>query len=301
MGTWGITAFENDWAVEWIDSLDQPIGAEAIGRELEYVNSREPNHGCAESAARTLAACELIAMFRGYPIENDPVGVLEFSTDASDLTSLGVGTKACKAILYVQSRSELAELWKEVERFEEWSVYLSDLIDRLQRPPRAIKKVSSRVRKPQPKLGDVIEVALDSGIGYMQFVGNTEDANVVRIYPERVSVPLDQSQLKDSFDSNEPVDYQLVRTDVAGVLDLGYLVVAHCSNFYRLNEPIWMRLRALVSPENPDGWKLVTDGQETLTGREFSTVFPSVIQAHLASWSISFPETAVISLREQWD
>ncbi len=118
MGAWGLKAFENDDASDWIYDLEETSDLSLIESTLnlsqdEYLESPD---GC-----NILAAAEVILALQGKPRDGFPEGAANWvssnaSLDATPLTNLAISS--LEKIL--SEESELRELWEETEDYEGW-------------------------------------------------------------------------------------------------------------------------------------------------------------------------------------
>ncbi len=132
MGAWGIGAFENDTACDWVYELEQTNDTSII--EKTIVSLFDDEYIDADVACEVLAAIEALARLKGKPGKRDAY------TEALDKwvskvnVSIGSGLleKAIEAIeAILGSSSELRELWEETEDYSEWVSDVTDLKTRI--------------------------------------------------------------------------------------------------------------------------------------------------------------------------
>jgi hypothetical protein len=147
MGAWGVTTFDNDTAMDFLDIMESsPAGEgsdEEPGRDallmMTLMRAADPDDGAdADAATEGLAAAELIAAINGKPQEA-LADTLESFQDLQDWIATGkiafrkkkpAVDLAHKAITRVLS-SELNDLWAESDDYQAWLDTVKDLQKRL--------------------------------------------------------------------------------------------------------------------------------------------------------------------------
>ena len=137
MGAWGHNSFENDTALDWICELkpsDAPFAypMSAIDKLLKsdlYIDTPE--------GEKAIAAAECLSAAQGNIPANPPEELEKW------LASLGGARPAhdminrtTQALRKVRNdeQSEIRELWKDSEYFNDWQASIDDLITRLLPP-----------------------------------------------------------------------------------------------------------------------------------------------------------------------
>jgi hypothetical protein len=148
MGTWGVRAFENDDAQDWIygvaDGRDAALVHEALSAaaDASYIDAQE---GC-----EALAAAELVAAALGHPcagpddatVAADGAGlagdearalatVIELAEQLPGLASHADLARRAVAAVGDLERSEVYELWAQDDPPAEWLGAVDDLRQRL--------------------------------------------------------------------------------------------------------------------------------------------------------------------------
>ena len=136
MGTWDAGSFGNDDAADWVwqmeEAEDLHIVEEAFDRVVEELTG--DNFVEAPTGSEAIAACEVIARLKGKFGERSTysegidnwVAVHPMRPDDALLA------KANRALDIVMSdQSELHELWKDTESFDQWQKNVSDLGQRM--------------------------------------------------------------------------------------------------------------------------------------------------------------------------
>jgi hypothetical protein len=131
MGCWGIGTFENDDAADWVWSLEERDGLEALERAL----AAPPNSGYIEApeACEALAAAEVVAALLGHPAADLSVEVARWVAAHRGLDARPLRDSALSQVRAVLGgNSELRELWEEnEEEFPFWKATVEALIARL--------------------------------------------------------------------------------------------------------------------------------------------------------------------------
>ncbi|MES2259200.1 MAG: DUF4259 domain-containing protein [Pseudomonadota bacterium] len=137
MATWDVTAFGNDFALDWAQDVLESKDLFFIEDTLNNVLSKESAHYLeAPFAAEGLAAIEVLARLHGKRDEEDD------ELDDIDTWVDEVGKKfkrrpdlidkSLRAIDHILSeRSELRELWQESEEYDNWRAAVGNLRARI--------------------------------------------------------------------------------------------------------------------------------------------------------------------------
>jgi hypothetical protein len=130
MGAWGVGAFENDDASDWVYELEEAGDLRLLRATL--VAAADPE-GYLESptCATALAAAEVVAALAGRPSPDLPEEVRGWVTahrkeGPGDLQALSV-----RALDQIAADSELKELWSESDESATWVDRLQELRSRL--------------------------------------------------------------------------------------------------------------------------------------------------------------------------
>lgn len=131
MGAWGISAFENDDALDWLGEFCDDPGEDALEDAFAFVNEIGEEYLEAPDSENALIAAEVVAYLKNSPSPDLP----EHSKECLDSLQIKPGDElisdAAKAVERVKSDSELKELWEETDDFQEWNKVVDDLIGRL--------------------------------------------------------------------------------------------------------------------------------------------------------------------------
>lgn len=157
MGAWGIGSFENDDASDLVSDVGE-TGWRVLSEAL--ASAERPGYLEAPTAARAIAASELIASARGHSTSDTPhVEIPGGTPKVADLDRSK--DLALRVLGRVRKDSELRELWEEAGQLTEWELTLGDLETRLQRDPvRSARAKPSRARLTE---GVCFAIPLPSG------------------------------------------------------------------------------------------------------------------------------------------
>jgi len=129
MGAWGIGAFENDDALDWVYELQEVHGTALL---VSTLNSATAG-GYLESpdSSMALAAAEVVASLNGKPPADLPEEVVVWVREQEEPMSGNLLEMAKTAVMRISTGSELKDLWEESGSLAEWTGYITDLLRRL--------------------------------------------------------------------------------------------------------------------------------------------------------------------------
>lgn len=133
MGAWGITAFENDDALDWLGDFCDDPSEESLSDAFAAVNEIGEEYLEAPEAGEALVAAEVVAYLINSPGANLPEHSRECISSLQIKPGEELISSAVKAVERVKHDSELKELWEETEDFQEWNKIFDDLINRLKK------------------------------------------------------------------------------------------------------------------------------------------------------------------------
>lgn len=122
MGAWGVSSFENDDAIDWLEELLQSDNFLILYSAFEMVDEDylECPDGC-----NALAAAEVVAALGDNCRDNMPEPAKQWVANHKAQYTEDLSTMALGAIDRVTAaNSELNELWQESDEYSEW---LSDI------------------------------------------------------------------------------------------------------------------------------------------------------------------------------
>lgn len=134
MGTWSVDAFGNDNAADWAYELEEAEDLGPIEEALTSVLSASGEYVEAPDAAIALAAAEVLARLSGSPGEKNAY------TEEIDNWVAGTSVKPTAELIemakaaidrILAENSELNELWKDSDEYDDWRASVSDLRARL--------------------------------------------------------------------------------------------------------------------------------------------------------------------------
>src|SRR5689334_11183239 len=133
MGTWGIAAFENDGALDWMGDLPTGDGWAPVNEVFGDVELGEPP---APACTRALAAAELVAAARGHAAKQLPESAVSWLGAMATPPPEELVTRSRVAVERIRRTSELRALFQEVGELRSWSAELRRLETRLGKKPR---------------------------------------------------------------------------------------------------------------------------------------------------------------------
>jgi hypothetical protein len=128
MGTWGVYAFENDDASDWVYELETSADASIVRQALEV---RDAEYLELSDGHVAIAAAEVVAAALGYGGPPIPPEVEEWLSQYGQLLTREDAIAAITATDRVRmGRSELREMWNEADA-RAWTSGMDDLRRRL--------------------------------------------------------------------------------------------------------------------------------------------------------------------------
>ena len=128
MGSWGIAAFDNDDASDWVYDLEKR-GLAAIDAALAGAEAATDLQGPTDVHA--IAAGEVVAAARGRPVEGLREDIQQLAIFVGPDVTPDHAVRAQAAAERVLAGSELAELWDGSGEGPEWRRSIDDLVRRL--------------------------------------------------------------------------------------------------------------------------------------------------------------------------
>ena len=132
MGTWGVGAFENDGAADWVGSLTDGGSISSLEDAITCVC--KANSGSSidlDEAIEAVAAAEVIAIARGHPGNAVPASVKRWINACDYAPADDVARVAGRAIARIARKSELRDEWNAEAR---WLDEIAGLAERLGKP-----------------------------------------------------------------------------------------------------------------------------------------------------------------------
>lgn len=130
MSIWGTGSFENDDALDWMVELADSDDDNPIIDALNIVIDQADESPEAPDCAVAIAAVEVVAAWMGDPTEDCPEEVEAWveGRPAPPATIISQARYVTEAVL---ENSELKDLWKNSDEFDEWQTTVNDLLARL--------------------------------------------------------------------------------------------------------------------------------------------------------------------------
>jgi len=129
MGAWGITNFENDTAIDWLNNLPLLVKNEVIDNYLDTI-LEEKEFIDDEKSFISLAIAEFALHYMGLSkieILKENLFKVNFT-----ITQLDKIVKVIHKILYFEEHSELRELWLDTEDYDIWEKHQLSIASLLQ-------------------------------------------------------------------------------------------------------------------------------------------------------------------------
>jgi hypothetical protein len=133
MGAFGFRPFENDSALDWLESFKQK---KSIKKLVKFIEERLLKDD--EQFEEFIAAAELISALSGHPSFDIDPDIEEWADKqrkkGADLSSLPIRT--VERLENISTKSSLSSLWSESSDFALWKESIEELISRLKLPRR---------------------------------------------------------------------------------------------------------------------------------------------------------------------
>jgi hypothetical protein len=131
MGAWGHLPFENDDASDFVSEFMDAQGFPLLFAGTDFVLMKQNEYLEAPDCSAAIAASEIVAAALGKPGGGIEEAVIRAAKKLGDPPADLV--ERCKrAVMRVQSNSELAELWSRNKELDhEWIASIDDLLSRL--------------------------------------------------------------------------------------------------------------------------------------------------------------------------
>jgi len=129
MGAWGVGAFDNDDAADWVAELEEAATIEPVVTALRTATA--DGYLEAPDCCIALAAAETVAAALGRAAVGVPDKVARWASTHRPQVSDDLIQLAQSAIRRIETQSELQELWQESDELEAWVATIKDLERRL--------------------------------------------------------------------------------------------------------------------------------------------------------------------------
>ena len=129
MGTWGLGAFDNDDAADWVWDLERSTDLQVVVRAL----TPPPGYLETPDATLVMAAAEIVAAAGGHPHARLPPRVSEWIQKQAHLDFVSLVSLARTQVhRLLSSPNEWAELWDDSGQRSEWESEANALLTRLE-------------------------------------------------------------------------------------------------------------------------------------------------------------------------
>jgi hypothetical protein len=129
MGTWGTGSFDNDAALDWLDTLER-LDLEALVIAFQTI-AEEDERIETEQARIAVAAAEAVAAARGHAAPDLPGELTEWVGAHGREVDADLVREATDAITRVRENSDLKDMWEEGDSAAEWDAAIANLLERL--------------------------------------------------------------------------------------------------------------------------------------------------------------------------
>jgi hypothetical protein len=130
MGAWGVDAFDNDDAMDWVVELEASRDFSVVESTLDAVAASGGQYLEAPQCCQVLAAAEVVAALAGKPAQTLPPEVTAWLKGKSN-PSTDLAYKARHSIEPIVGDSELKDMWSESGEDQQWKASIADLQVRL--------------------------------------------------------------------------------------------------------------------------------------------------------------------------
>lgn len=128
MSVYGISIFENDTALEWIEDFLEEIELEAA---LETLKAAEESDYKIIECEEAIVAAEVLAALNGNGREDFPDELYEMIKENEFYCEEEELELATEVVENIKRSSELKEIWQESVEYNSWLDEMNDLIERL--------------------------------------------------------------------------------------------------------------------------------------------------------------------------
>ncbi|MET3132750.1 hypothetical protein AAKU55_003028 [Oxalobacteraceae bacterium GrIS 1.11] len=134
MGTWSVDTFGNDYALDWVQDLQETSNLDAIAGTLACALDGDGELE-APFGAEALAAIEVLARLQGNPGEPD-AQLDRWVAQRKQKVTPALAAKAMRAIERILGeQSELRQLWQDSAEYEAWRAAVLALKARVRLDP----------------------------------------------------------------------------------------------------------------------------------------------------------------------
>lgn len=132
MSAWGISNFENDTALAWIEELVQEKDGGSIKQLVkDFVQTFDPEETTLIECSKFLAVAEVLAGLIGAPCEDFPTELNDWIDGKYIKIEKDILTKAQDGVALIVKESEAKEMFLDSGYFSSWEKEQKNLIKRL--------------------------------------------------------------------------------------------------------------------------------------------------------------------------
>lgn len=132
MSAWGISNFENDTALNWIENLIEKSDIDSINSTINiFVSDFDPEETSLIECSKFLAVVELLAGLLGNPSEDFPDELTDWIEGKYIKVNDDVVNKAKEGVVLVLKDSEAKEMYWDSGYQKSWVEAQNSLIKRL--------------------------------------------------------------------------------------------------------------------------------------------------------------------------
>jgi len=137
MGAWGPGSFQNDDALDWVDSLAEYDDLSFITSTLERAIDEDlvtyhHNYVETENLDNVIAAAEVVAAIKGHPGADIPEEVNEWIQMYHPVVDENIMELTRLVVARALETQELGDLWVDLSTYEAWRNVIENLQLRLQ-------------------------------------------------------------------------------------------------------------------------------------------------------------------------
>jgi hypothetical protein len=132
MGAWGSGPFENDSALDWANELVDGDGLGPLQSALDCTAKSTFDYLDVDLGSAAIAAAEVVAALMRKPTSSLPANVAEWIEEHPIKVTHALVAEAAAAVdAAAADNSEVHDLWRESDGYDEWRAAIDDLRARL--------------------------------------------------------------------------------------------------------------------------------------------------------------------------
>lgn len=132
MGAWGVEAFQNDQALDWVWELERDGGKTMLTKALDTVNNLPAGEYLDGDYGReAIATAELVAALKGSRLKYLPENAEKWLEKNPTANTPDLSPQCLTALDRILNEGELAALWADSKYDKEWRAYMAGLQSRL--------------------------------------------------------------------------------------------------------------------------------------------------------------------------